>query len=208
MNRRVSPRAARKPPQQSRSRVTVSTILDAAVRVMDREGPDAATTTRIAEVAGVSVGTLYQYFVDREAILDALQDRELERTTELMQRVLSLRAPVVAHDIARAVVEGLLAAYESAPGLHRVLTVEGLRAAPTARLQAFDMRVVGLVRGFLRTAPLPMRRTNVDAAAFVVFQAVRASMLARLLEEPPGLDDRTLVDELTDMLVRYLVEDA
>src|SRR5688572_30338767 len=78
MNRRATSKAARKPPQQSRSRVTVSTILDAAVRVMDREGPDAATTTRIAEVAGVSVGTLYQYFGNRDSILDALQDREFE----------------------------------------------------------------------------------------------------------------------------------
>jgi AcrR family transcriptional regulator len=208
MTQRAARKVARKPPQQSRSRATVAAILDAMTRILDREGPDAATTTRIAEVAGVSVGTLYQYFVDRDAILDALQDREFERTTDLMQRVLTFGSPVAARDVARAVVEGLLAAYASAPGLHRVLTIEGLRAAPTMRMQAFDMRVVGLVRGFLRSTPLPMRRSNLDAAAFVVFQAVRASMLARLLEEPPGLDDRTLVDELTDLLVRYLVAEA
>jgi AcrR family transcriptional regulator len=208
MRQRAARKVARKSPQQSRSRITVAAILDATTRILDREGPSSATTTRIAEVAGVSVGTLYQYFEDRDAILDALQDREFERTTELMTRVLGVSAPVVARDVARAVVEGLLAAYARAPGLHRVLTIEGLRAAPTTRMQAFDMRVIGLVRGFLRGAQLPLRRRNLDAAAFVVFQAVRASMLARLLEDPPGLDDRTLVDELSDLLVRYLVADA
>lgn len=91
MSRRVSNKAVRKPPQQSRSRATVSVILDAAVRIMDQEGADAATTTRIAEVAGVSVGTLYQYFGNRDAILDALQDREFERASEFMLRVLGQR---------------------------------------------------------------------------------------------------------------------
>src|SRR6476620_3538175 len=71
MSRRAANKAGRNPPQQSRSRATVSTILDATVRVLDREGADAATTTRIAEVAGVSVGTLYQYFGNRDSILDA-----------------------------------------------------------------------------------------------------------------------------------------
>ena len=69
---------SRKQPQQARSRVTVNAILDATTRILDREGPGAATTTRIAEVAGISIGTLYQYFSHRDAILDALLDREFE----------------------------------------------------------------------------------------------------------------------------------
>ena len=101
MSRRSTIKAARKPPQQSRSRVTVSTILDAAVRVLDQEGADAATTTRIAEVAGVSVGTLYQYFGNRDSILDALQDREFERATEFMTRVLAESSATLPGQIAR-----------------------------------------------------------------------------------------------------------
>jgi AcrR family transcriptional regulator len=175
-------------------------------RILDREGSDAATTTRIAEVAGISIGTLYQYFADRDAILNALQDREFERATELMNEVLAFGAHETARGIASAVVEGLLSLYASAPGLHRALVLEGLRVTPTDRVQAFDMRVVGLIRHFLTVTTLPVRRKNPDAAAFVVFHSVRAAMLARLLEAPPGLDDRTLVEELTDLVVRYLVD--
>ena len=177
-------------------------------RILDREGTEAATTTRIAQVAGISIGTLYQYFSHRDAILDALQDREFERATEFMQRVLAPSRLSSARDVARGVIEGLLELYTSAPGLHRVLVVEGLRVTPTDRVQAFDMRVIGVIRGFLAVAGLPLRRSNLDASSFVIYHAVRAAMLARLLESPPGVGDAALVEELTDLVVRYLVADA
>jgi AcrR family transcriptional regulator len=201
-------KAARKQPQQARSRATVNAILDAMTRILDREGAGAATTTRVAEVAGISIGTLYQYFSHRDAILDALQDREFERAMEMMQRVLGSGAPGLGPEVAREVIEGLLALYASAPGLHRVLALEGLRVTPTDRVQAFDMRVVSVVRSFLAASNLPIRRSNLDAAAFVIFQSVRASMLARMLESPPGLDDETLTEELTDLVLRYLVDES
>lgn len=200
-------KAARKQPRQARSRATVTAILDAMTRILDREGTDAATTTRVAEVAGISIGTLYQYFSHRDAILDALQDREFERAMEMMQRVLVADASGSAPDVAREVIEGLLALYAAAPGLHRVLALEGLRITPTDRVKAFDMRVVSVVRSFLATSNLPIRRTNLDAAAFVIFQSVRASLLARMLESPPGLDDETVTEELTDLVLRYLVDE-
>src|SRR5512147_2303855 len=128
---------SRKQPQQARSRATVTLILDAMTRILDREGPDAATTTRVAEVAGISIGTLYQYFSHRDAILDALQDREFERAMELMQRVLADGARGPAPDVAREVVVGLLELYAASPALHRILAVEGLRVTPAARVHAF-----------------------------------------------------------------------
>ncbi|MFI5308090.1 MAG: TetR/AcrR family transcriptional regulator [Polyangiales bacterium] len=198
---------ARKQPRQARSRATVTGILDATTRILDREGPDAATTTRVAEVAGISIGTLYQYFSHRDAILDALQDREFERAMELMQRVLAAGAIGPGREVARRVIEGLLKLYAAAPGLHRVLALEGLRVASADRVHAFDLHVVSVVRTFLSMSSLPIRRTNIDAAAFVVFQSVRASMLSRMLEHPPGLDDETLTEELADMIYRYLVDD-
>ena len=201
-------KAARKQPQQARSRVTVTAILDATTRILDREGSDAATTTRISEVAGISIGTLYQYFSHRDAILDALQDREFERAMELMERVLTVGVYGEPRDTAREVVQGLLKLYAAAPGLHRVLALEGLRVTPTERVKAFDMRVVSVVRSFLAVSKWPVRRTNLDAAAFVVFQSVRASMLARMLESPPGVDDESLTEELTDLIFRYLIDEA
>ena len=70
------------------------------------------------------------------------------------------------------------------------------------------MRVVSVVRSYLAMSSLELRRENLDAAAFVVFQSVRASMSARLLEAPPYLDDESLTEELTDSDFRYLVADS
>jgi AcrR family transcriptional regulator len=171
---------------------------------MDREGADAATTTRIAEVAGVSVGTLYQYFGNRDSILDALQDREFERATEFMLGVLA-KGGDSPEQIARRVIEGLLALYAACPALHRLLVVEGLRVATPDRVQAFDLRMVSAIRAFFAHAGLPIRRDNHDVAAFVVYNSVRATMLARLLTAPPWLGDAALVEELTDLVVSYLI---
>jgi AcrR family transcriptional regulator len=172
---------------------------------LDREGSDAATTTRIAAVAGISIGTLYQYFSHRDAILDALQDREFERAMALVERVFSDPRAGRPHETARAIVVGLLELYAAAPGLHRVLAIEGLRVVKAGRVHAFDVRVIAVIRQFLATMGPVVRRDNVDAASFVVYQSVRATMLARLLESPPGVSDDVLVAEVTDMLLSYLI---
>jgi AcrR family transcriptional regulator len=204
MARRATHKPARNRPRQSRSRATFELILDATIRILDREGWDAATTSRIAEVAGVSVGTLYQYFGNRDAILEALQTRELERATHMMQRVLANPDHASDRNVARSVIEELLRIYRAAPALHRVLAVEGLRVTPTERVLAFDIHIVGAIKAFLQLAGSRIRRKHVDAAAFVVYQSVRASMLAYLLENPSGVDDAALVEELTDLVVIYL----
>lgn len=198
----------RKQPRQARAQATVNAILEATIQVLEREGLDAATTTRIAEVAGVSVGTLYQYYSHRDAIIDALQDREFERALALMQGVLSEgNLQKGGREMVTAAVRGLATLYEPRPGLHRVLAMEGLRVAKADRVHAFDLRIITLVRHFLSATEAPVRRQNLDAAAFVAFQSVRATMLASLLERPAGLSLETLTDELVDLVLRYLVAD-
>lgn len=72
-------------------------------------------------------------------------------------------------------------------------------------MQAFDLRMVAAIRAFLANGGLPIRRRNVAVAAFVIYHSVRATMLARLLEAPAGVGDAALVDELTDLVVSYLI---
>jgi AcrR family transcriptional regulator len=200
------PRTERKQPRQTRAQETVRAILEATVQILDREGLDATTTTRIAEVAGVSIGSLYQYFSHRDAILNALQDREFERTLAFVQKVLDHgNLDEVPGNTVKAVLRGLAELYMSAPGLHRVLAIEGLRVAKAEHVHAFDRRVIEIVRHFLSATRAPILRSNVEAAAFVVYQSVRATMLAYLLERPAGLDAEGLIEELTNLVTRYLL---
>ncbi|MER8954664.1 TetR family transcriptional regulator [Mesorhizobium sp. M0833] len=84
-----SPRiSSRKQPKQARSAELVAAILQAAVQVLAREGAQRFTTARVAEKAGVSVGSLYQYFPNKAAILFRLQSDEWRQTTDLLRDIL------------------------------------------------------------------------------------------------------------------------
>jgi AcrR family transcriptional regulator len=81
--------SARKRPRQQRSERLVADVLEAAVRVLAREGAQRFTTARVAEEAGVSVGSLYQYFPNKEAILFRLQSDEWNQTGALLESILA-----------------------------------------------------------------------------------------------------------------------
>jgi AcrR family transcriptional regulator len=87
-DRRSSSISSRKQPQQARSADLVATILEAAIQVLTREGAQRFTTARVAEKAGVSVGSLYQYFPNKAAVLFRLQSDEWRQTTELLRVIL------------------------------------------------------------------------------------------------------------------------
>ncbi len=162
-------RDGRKQPKQARAQATVETILDGAIQVFDREGPENATTSRIAEVAGVSVGTLYQYFTNREAVVDALQEREFARADAMLKGLLTSTTFSSERELSRAIIAGLLGLYRAAPGLHRVLAIDGLRIGPTERVQDFDRRMIEALRSFFDITSFRIRRKNHHAAAFVLY---------------------------------------
>lgn len=96
--------------------------------------------------------------------------------------------------------------YQAAPALHRLLAVEGLRITLPERVLAFDLKLVTAIRSFLSQSSIRLKRPNLDAASFVVYQSVRASMLAYLFEKPAGVDTNALCEELTELILSYLVE--
>jgi AcrR family transcriptional regulator len=87
-DRRSAEISSRKQPKQARSAELVAAILDAAVQVLAKEGAQRFTTARVAEKAGVSVGSLYQYFPNKAAILFRLQSDEWRQTSELLRGIL------------------------------------------------------------------------------------------------------------------------
>src|ERR1041384_5413079 len=86
--RRTARISSRKQPKQSRSTDLVAAILEAALQVLAKEGAARFTTVRVAEKAGVSFGSLYQYFPNKAAILCPLQSDEWRQTTDLLKRIL------------------------------------------------------------------------------------------------------------------------
>lgn len=112
----------RKIPRQVRSRATVESIIEAGARILSDEGWAGFTTNRIAELAGVSIGSLYQYFPDKLSLVDAIRHRHLDDSMAIMRRV---RAEVLSPaEFAAQRVAAVVAAHSVYPGLHRVLLDE------------------------------------------------------------------------------------
>jgi AcrR family transcriptional regulator len=87
-NRQTARISSRKQPQQARSTDLVAAILQAAIQVLTEHGATRFTTARVAEKAGVSIGSLYQYFPNKAAILFRLQSDEWLHTTQMLQQIL------------------------------------------------------------------------------------------------------------------------
>ncbi|WP_295987869.1 TetR family transcriptional regulator [uncultured Variovorax sp.] len=87
-DRRSSPISSRRKPKQARSNDLVAAILEAALQVLEKEGAQRFTTTRVAERAGVSVGSVYQYFPNKASILFRLQSDEWKQTSEMLCGIL------------------------------------------------------------------------------------------------------------------------
>jgi AcrR family transcriptional regulator len=116
------PSAMRKEPRQARSRATVAAIVEAGARILSDEGWAGFTTNRIAEAAGVSIGSLYQYFPDKLSLVAAIRHRHLDDSMSVMRRV---RADGLSpEEFAGRLVEAVVAIHSVHPGLHRVLLDE------------------------------------------------------------------------------------
>lgn len=200
---RTSPR---KIPRQARSRQTVDAVLDATARVLVKAGYAALTTNRVAEVAGVSVGSLYQYFPSKEALVDALLERHLETVRRVVFAAMAGLGQLSLRDATRAMVGALAAAHAGDPALHRVLLSELPRASRMRRLRDWDQAMHAAIVAFLEPRRAELRVTDLATAAFVVLVTVDGMMTASILfqAELPTLD---VVDETTTLVMRYLARD-
>jgi AcrR family transcriptional regulator len=112
----------RREPKQQRSRQTVDAVLEAVQLVVTRYGTEAITTNRIAEVAGVSVGSLYQYFPDRRAILTALHDRHVDNVRQVIGQTTATCASASLQEFTQELVRGLVNVHAEAPELHEIVS--------------------------------------------------------------------------------------
>ena len=112
----------RREPKQQRSRQTVDAVLEAVNLVVKRHGSQAITTNRIAEAAGVSVGSLYQYFPDKRAIFTALHDRHVDDVRQVIDQTTAACASASLEEFARELVQGLVNVHAETAVLHEVVS--------------------------------------------------------------------------------------
>jgi AcrR family transcriptional regulator len=195
--------AQRRKPVQMRAQVTVEAMLDGAVKLLKRGGASWVTTNRIAATAGVSIGSVYQYFPNKHALFAALHERHLRQVDAIMQKRTTACEEASLEDLAGSWIEGMVEAHAGDPELSELLYSEvPHRANGTSE---FSSRLHKLFRDAL--APHWREfggRIDLDTAAFVVANLVDGLGHAVALQRPRGLSLRKAKAEACKAILGYL----
>jgi AcrR family transcriptional regulator len=195
----------RKQPAQGRAKETVKVILEAAAQVFADEGYS-ATTNRIAERAGVSIGSLYQYFPNKDAILSSLLELHTREGYRLIRRELTelMEKGKITPTLIRRLVEIMITLHETNPSLHRVL----FEQVQLSRFQSEysrneDLAVSSLV-SLLNKTP-EARSGKSEAAVRLLVHGIEAMTHRFVLYGYDGMEKKQFTDELTDMMTQYIL---
>jgi len=194
----------RRRPRQARAQATVEAIVKATSRVLIEEGYDRASTNRIAHAAGVSIGSLYQYFPSKEALVSALVESHQRRMCEALEAVLTPQPPPNLPARARLLVLGMIKAYRVDPHLHHVLCQEVPKIGELQKVYGFEQHLADACRRQLFSVDDRLRLHDVDRAVFMLVNAIPSVVRAAIQADPAGASDEMLANDLTDMIVRYL----
>lgn len=193
----------RRRPRQRRAHETVDAILEAVVKILKRAGVDAVTTNRIAEVAGVSVGSVYQYFPDKRAIFLALHDRHVEDVGRLVEHTLVQHADAPLEDLLRALVDALVDAHTPDPELFALLDMEVPHRAAGAH--SFQARLRNALRLAISSrAEKPAAPRELERTLFVVTHMVDSLSHGAALDRPPQVSLAAAKEEAVRAVLAYL----
>ncbi len=183
----------------------VNALLEATARVLVRDGFERASTNRIADRAGVSVGSLYQYFPNREALVAALVDRHVEKMNAIIAAAFERIQTLPLRAATRAMVDTILEVHLKVdPGLHKVLAEEVPRVGALNRMEDVQLRAHDLALSYLEAHRGEIRPRNLSLAALLAVEIFEALTHQAVLSRPELLENDQFAIEVTDLVVRYL----
>jgi AcrR family transcriptional regulator len=190
----------RRIPRQARAEETVSAILEGAAQVLEAGGLAAFTTNAVAERAGVSIGTLYQYFSDKGALLRALAEREMRLAIAGVAKALRGEGEAPLEERVRATVRAIVHAFHGRQRARKAV-VQAVLA------QGMAIEMVAPVAAFIAKAGSTPHRGMARLSReqqFVVSRALMGAIRAAVLEEAPFLKSRAFEDELVRLVTSYI----
>jgi len=194
----------RKRPRQDRAKATVETILAASARILVKRGFDGFTTNEVATAAGVSIGSLYQYYPNKEALVAALIEQHVEEMSAMLIGQLARVAGLPMAQGVRIVIELTIQAHAVDPELHRVLTEQVPRVGRMGRVRELDVLGHRAVTELLKARQGELAIRDPELASFLLCSAIEAIVHRAVLHAPEWLRDPRLVDEACALVTRYL----
>jgi len=203
MGSKVRTTATRRRPRQRRARQTVEAVLDAVGQVVKRHGVGGVTTNRIATAAGVSIGSVYQYFPDKHAIFAALHQRHVDEIGGLIERILVEHASSSLEAFVRALLEALVEAHGTDPELHTVMATAVAHGPDGAR--DLEVRLRATFKLAITSRALDERvPRDLDRMLFVLPHLVEALAHGAACRRPPRLSLAAAKDEAVRAILAYL----
>lgn len=182
-------------------------ILEATTQLLEENGVQSLTTNHVAKRAGVSIGTLYQYFPDKQALLDAILSQHLVQSREGITDLIE-NPPEKLEDAIATLLHDAIASHVDEPrALTEIMTVTGgPSATPTAR--QFYTEAIHALEDLLTNYEDQLRVSDKSVAAYLLVHTAETAIHAMMRDDPEKLKDGTLERELTDMTIRYLAKHA
>ena len=197
----------RKIATQERSRATVDNLVEATARILVKEGFDKASTNRIAEVAGVSIGSLYQYFPSKESLVAAVVERHQQKIMQTVRGELAQGLAQPVDQAMRQFVAVAVKAHRLEPQLHRVLAEQIPRVGKLEKLETFSRENFSLFRSYLEGVSDQLGVEDLELASFVCVSTIEALTHNAVLHHARELSgDRmeALIDEGARLVTGYL----
>lgn len=197
----------RKRASQERSRATVDALIEATARILVKEGFDKASTNRVAEVAGVSVGSLYQYFPSKEALVAEVIERHRDEISQAVRRELASVETQPLEQGIRTLVAVAVKAHRVHPKLHRVLAEQIPRVGKLEKAETFSRENFLLFRNYLERHRDELRPLDLDLASFVCVTSIEALTHNAVLHHSKIFTDaamQDLIDEGARLVLGYL----
>ncbi|MGJ8536566.1 MAG: TetR/AcrR family transcriptional regulator [Parasphingopyxis sp.] len=198
--------APRKVPQQQRAQFTVDCILKAAESIILKSGYDAATTNNIAEVAGVSIGSLYQYFASKEAIAAALVESAVMNATEVLRDCLIENMTKPLDESAREIIRSILETRKRYSFIFLRLPREVPKLGRLSRNVTTEKFLYNTIRAYYQQHRTEIMVEDLEVAMFVAEHIIVGSIDAYLDNNAPVVSDEQLVEQLSDAFVKYLTK--
>lgn len=198
--------APRKIPQQQRAQFTVDCILRAAESIIIKSGYDAATTNHIAEVAGVSIGSLYQYFASKEAIAAALVESAVMNATEILRDCLIENMAKPLPESIREIVAVILSTRKQYSFIFLRLPREVPKLGKLSRNVTTEKFLYNTIRSYYHHHRAEIRVDDLEVAMFVAEHIVVGSIDAYIDNNSPAITDDQLVEHISDAVVKYLTK--
>ena len=197
----------RKKPTQKRALATVKAIVDATAQLLVTDGYHNLSTNKIAEAAGVSIGSLYQYFPNKECVVAAVVKEFADRQFAILAEGLANAHDADIETSIRQLLASLFEAKRREPELSRALFEEIPAVGQVDILREWTRGACEIVRLALQMRASEVRPRNLDLAAYILVTSCHGVTQTTVVDRPELFESQEFADETAQLVLRYLMPD-